>query len=119
MGATLAHLLRDAGDDTPAPVAGEAPGDIEDDTAGDSDSDAGALPGQDGSAALRDSGEAAPGDRKAAARPTAPRKADLVAAAIRRGWDDDKIIARHGVTKRTIQRRRKELADAASSAVAE
>jgi hypothetical protein len=112
MGATLAHLLRDAGDDSGDPPEGDSPGD----TAGDSDSDTGALPGQDGSAARRDSGEAAPADRKPAARPTAPRKPDLVAAAIRRGWDDDKIIARHGVTKRTIQRRRKELAEAANSA---
>jgi hypothetical protein len=35
-----------------------------------------------------------------------------VTAAVKKGWDDDKIVAKLGVTKRTIQRRRKDLENA-------
>jgi len=37
---------------------------------------------------------------------------DPVTAAIKKGWDDDRIIAKLGVTKRTIQRRRSDAAKA-------
>jgi len=75
------------------------------DTEGDSDSDT-ETPGnagQGGGGGDTDR-DAKPGPRRR--RRTPP---DPVTAAIRKGWDDDKIVARLGVTKRTIQRRRKDL----------
>jgi hypothetical protein len=71
--------------------------DSESDTEGDSDSDT-------------ETPETAGGDDK---KPPVTRRRratpDPVTAAINKGWDDDRIIAKYGVTKRTIQRRRKGL----------
>jgi hypothetical protein len=50
-------------------------------------------------------------DRDTKPDPRRRRRAqpDPVTAAIKRGWDDDKIVTKLGVTKRTIQRHRKDL----------
>ena len=87
-------------------------GDAQSDTDGDSDSDTQttANAGQGGGAGDKDR-DARPGPRRR--RRTQP---DPVTAAIKKGWDDDKIVARLGVTKRTIQRRRKDLGNAGSAA---
>lgn len=82
--------------------------DTESDTEGDSDSDT-ETPG---SAGRRGGGDDGKGDTKPAPRRRRRTPPDPVTVAIKKGWDDDKIVARLGVTKRTIQRRRKDLENA-------
>lgn len=76
-------------------------GDGDSDTESDSDSDTETpeTTGQGGGG----------GDRKPPVTRRRRTTPDPVATAIKKGWDDDKIIAKLGVTKRTIQRRRKDL----------
>lgn len=85
--------------------------DTDGDTEGDRDSDTEAAgnAGQGGGGGDK--------DRDAKQGPRRPRRTtpDPVTAAIGKGWDDDKIVARLGVTKRTIQRRRKDLGTAGSA----
>jgi hypothetical protein len=84
----------------------------EGDTEGDSESDSETPKnaGQGGSGGDGDS------DRKPNPRRRRRTLPDPVTAAIKKGWDDDKIVARLGVTKRTIQRRRKDLENAGNDA---
>jgi hypothetical protein len=79
--------------------------DTDSDTEGDSDSDT-ETPGNAGQG-----GGGGDSDRDTKPDPRRRRRTqpDPVTAAIKRGWDDDKIVAKLGVTKRTIQRRRKDL----------
>jgi hypothetical protein len=86
--------------------ASDTGSDTEDDS--DSDTEAPETTGQGGGGG----GGKPPVTRR---RKTTP---DPVAAAIKRGWGDDKIIAKLGVTKRTIQRRRKDLEQAAATPAA-
>lgn len=71
--------------------------DTDGDTDGDSDSDEMAGQGSGG------------GDKKAPVTRRRKVTADPVADAIRKGWGDDKIVTRCGVSKRTVQRRRAEI----------
>jgi hypothetical protein len=81
--------------------AGDSGDDSDSDTEGDGDGDTetAETAGHGGGG-----GDKKPPDTRR--RKTTP---DPVTAAIKKGWDDDKIIAKFGVTKRTIQRRRKGL----------
>ena len=80
-------------------------GDTDSDTEGDSDSDTETPEntGQGGGGGDKDR------DTKPDPRRRRRTQPDPVTAAIKKGWDDDKIVAKLGVTKRTIQRRRKDL----------
>jgi hypothetical protein len=79
--------------------------DSESDTEDDSDSDTEPpkTRGQGGG------GNDSDDDKKPRPRRRRRTQPDPVTAAIKKGWDDDKIVARLRVTKRTIQRRRKDL----------
>ena len=100
--------VADADDSTDAII-----GDAENDNA--SDTETREIPGQgDESDAAESTVKPLRSDRKA------PRKApaDPVAAAIKRGWDDDKIVAKTGVSLRTVQRRRADLKKEAAKVTA-
>jgi hypothetical protein len=88
--------------------------DTEDDS--ENDSDTPEIPGQGGGGGKDHDKEppARPRRKTVARRPKAT--GDPVKAAIKKGWTDDKIIAALGVTKRTVQRHRKELKEAAGPA---
>ena len=78
------------------------------DTESDSDSDTETPENAGhGSAGGDSDSDAKPGPRRR--RRAQP---DPVTAAIKKGWADDRIVAKLGVTKRTIQRRRKDLQSA-------
>ena len=86
------------------------------DTEDDSDSDTGApeTTGQGGGGGDTDDGARKPPRAGKPRRPATRRTtADPVDAAIKKGWDDDKITATLSVTKRTVQRHRAALAKAA------
>jgi DNA-binding NarL/FixJ family response regulator len=81
--------------------AGDAGSETEDDS--DSDTDRDNDDARDGGGGDKDSDTNSPPNRRRKAT------ADPVKTAIKKGWEDDKIIARLGVTKRTIQRHRRDL----------
>lgn len=81
--------------------AGDTESDTEDDS--DSDTEPPKTRGQDGGG--NDNND----DKKPRPHRRRRTQPDPVTAAIKKGWDDDKIVARLRVTKRTIQRRRKDL----------
>jgi hypothetical protein len=91
--------------------ASDTTGDTDSDTEGDSDSDTETPE----NAGLGGGGGDRDRDEKPGPRPRRRTQPDPVTAAIKKGWDDDKIVARLGVTKRTIQRRRKDLETAGSA----